>query len=79
MRPLSGLLLTWLCAGCSGLDARYVRADRLTYEAIAPEYQAYVTRDEGLSEDQRARRLRTLAAWAARLDEAQRTLGGEAP
>jgi hypothetical protein len=62
-----GLLL--LC-GCS-LSSMYVTADRATYEAIAPEYQSYIDEDVGLTADQKARRVATLAAWHARIAEAE--------
>lgn len=56
-----------LGTGCADLDALYVQADAATLEAIGPEYERYVDEDPALSEDQRARRLRTLDAWRARV------------
>ena len=47
----------------------------LTHEAIAPEYRLFVERDAALDEGQKERRSRTLDAWAARLTEAERSLG----
>jgi hypothetical protein len=48
----------------------YVAADRATYEAVAPEYAAYVHADPALSEEDRDRRDRTLATWDARIRSA---------
>ncbi len=72
--PLAAALLL---SGCTGLDARYIAADKATYEAIAPEYQIYIERDMALTSEQRKRRVRTLEAWTARLQEAERGLGEE--
>lgn len=69
------LLLLVLLTGCAGLDQKYVAADKLTHEAIAPEYRRYVERDAGLDAAQKKRRLKTLEAWAARIEEAERALG----
>lgn len=64
------LLLLPFLAGCQGVSERYVAADRLTHAAVAPEYRRYVERDAALSPEQKQRRLKTLAAWAARLRSA---------
>ena len=66
MRKL--LILLVLTCGCSLQDA-YVNADRLTYQAVAPEYRAYVKADEKLDDEQKARRERTVDAWAVRVTE----------
>lgn len=50
--------------------AAYVEADRLTYEAVAPDHRRYVDADPNLDAEQKARRHRTLDAWAVRLDRA---------
>lgn len=71
MRLLS-VSVSVVLLGCCGLDARYVQADRLTYRAVAPEYEAYLAGDRGLSAEQQQRRRRTLAAWKDRLEEARR-------
>lgn len=70
------LLLPLLLAapGCAVLAAPqgpYVASDRATYDAIAPEYRAYVANDPNLDPDQRARRERTLDTWRARLEDAE--------
>jgi hypothetical protein len=58
------------CTGCSALQVPtpdYVAADRATYQAVAPEYAAYVHADPALDQEGRDRRDRTLASWDARL------------
>ena len=72
--PVMLLLLLSQCNGCSALRPPapdYVAADRATYEAVAPEYAAYVHADPALDGDDRARRGRTLATWDARIRAAQ--------
>jgi len=64
------------CTGCSALappSPDYVAADRATYDAVAPEYSAYVHADPALDPDARARRDRTLATWDARVRAAEGT------
>lgn len=60
---LAALLLT----GCQGVTPVYVQADRLTHDAIAPEFRAYVDADEALSPNQRARRVMLLESWEERI------------
>ena len=72
--PILLLLPLSQCIGCAALRppaADYVAADRATYEAVAPEYVAYVRADPGLDAEQRDRRARTLATWDARLRAAE--------
>ena len=53
-----------LCApGCAMPGAAFVRAERATFDAVAPEYRAYVAADERLSPEQKDRRLRTVETW----------------
>jgi len=59
------LLLTLF--GCQPA-ALHLEADRLTYDAVAPEYLQYVDADPRLDDEQRARRRRTVEAWSARLE-----------
>jgi hypothetical protein len=65
------------CCGCSALQSvqapggAYVAADRATYEALAPEYAAYVAADPALADEQRARRTRTLETWRMRIESAE--------
>lgn len=69
-----GLWVVLVFSGCSGLHASYVNADRLTYEAVAPEYRDYLEADTELSVDARERRLRTLNSWEARVAAAEEAL-----
>lgn len=60
----TALLFLLACAGCCATpDPTFVTASRATYEAIAPEYSAYVKADPALDAEQKARRLRTLDRW----------------
>lgn len=68
MRYLLPLVL--LC-GCS-LQSMYVAADRLTFEAVAPEYVDYVNGDPKLTKEQKKRRHRTVRAWDARTKEGEK-------
>jgi hypothetical protein len=63
-----------LLASC-GMNKAYLVADRLTYEAIAPDYSAYVMEDESLSAKDREIYLRTLTIWLQRIDEADKIAG----
>ena len=49
--------------GCAAPDGSFVRSERATYEAIAPEYAGYVRADPLLGPEQKARRLRTVRTW----------------
>jgi|SRR5437867_10056285 len=72
--PLGLALLPVVVAfasGCSSLTspaAGYVAADRATFEAVAPEYLAYVHADPALDEDARSRRDRTVQTWKERIE-----------
>jgi hypothetical protein len=57
------VLVCWL-GGCCRVDRA---VDRATFAAVAPEYLAYVRGDEGLSEEQRERRERTVVLWGMRV------------
>lgn len=59
-----------LAAGCETPSQTYVSADRATHDAVAPAHRAYLQADASLSEEDRARRLRTLDAWELRLRHA---------
>lgn len=49
--------------GCATPKVAFVRSERATFNAIAPEYAAYVAADPALNGDQRDRRMRTLRTW----------------
>lgn len=70
MRSRFAIALFALAAcGCAPSKA-YVEADRLTYEAVAPEYLRYVEADPALSADQRQLRRDNVEAWAIRIRNA---------
>lgn len=60
---LGGTVWLLSSSGCAAPDAAFVRAERATYDAVAPEYAGYVSADPGLTADQKARRQRTLQTW----------------
>lgn len=70
MRTSPLVLLVVTAAGCS-LNGQFVAADRATYDALVPEYDAYVDSDSRLSPDQKDRRHETTRSWKARLDAAE--------
>jgi 4-amino-4-deoxy-L-arabinose transferase-like glycosyltransferase len=60
-------------AGCATtLDGAFARADRATFDAVAPEYAAYVASDPWLTTEQRERRQRTVELWRLRVEDEQR-------
>lgn len=63
MRAL--LLGLMLFTGCT-LQSGYVTADRMTFDAIAPEYRLYVAEDDTLSHEKKERRYRLVESWDAR-------------
>lgn len=69
---LAVVILALATSGCADLQTVYVEADRLTFEAVAPEYRAYVEADEGLDDRQKERREKTLEAWQRRIEEASK-------
>lgn len=66
---LAGAALLLGLSACAP-GAAYVEADRLTHEAIAPEYRGYVDADQALDAEAKARRHRTVDAWAVRIERA---------
>lgn len=72
---LMPLIAAMAGAGCESLknvSAAYVNADRLTYEAVGPEYREYVSNDVGLTQEQKDRRYRTIDTWKLRWESGQR-------
>ncbi len=65
------LAVMLVAAGCKGVHADYVEADRATFDAVTPEYLGYVDADAGLAPAQKARRARTIATWDLRLKKAE--------
>jgi len=68
MKKLFVLALLWV-ASCTPQKS-YVQADKAIYDVIAPAHEAYVEADATLSAEQKARRLRTLAAWKVLIEKA---------
>jgi len=54
-------------SSCGMVQQNYVLADGATYDAIAPEYRAYVEADTRLDAEQKARRIRTIESWLLRV------------
>lgn len=63
------LVLCFLLAGCWGGPSP---ADRATYEAIGPEYRAYVQADPSLDAAQQQRRVDHVEAWRLRVGSEKR-------
>ncbi len=63
------LCVTALLGGC-GIHKEYVKADKATFDAVAPEYKSYVLSDGNLDSEAKARRLRTVELWRVRIEEA---------
>ena len=75
MRKLCALAALALLTGCEGISVAdaYVKADQLTYDAIAPGYRAYVEADEKLDAPSKASRMRLLETWKLRIDANTKT------
>lgn len=65
------VLLLFLSMSTACVSKAYVAADRATFEAVAPEYRAYVEQDSVLDGAQKERRFRTLETWLVRLEAAE--------
>jgi hypothetical protein len=65
-------LALWSAGCATTLDGAFAQADRATYDAVAPEYSAYVAADPKLDDEQRARRNRTVETWRLRVEDEQR-------
>jgi len=68
------VVLMFTAGCCSTTDlirAEYTAADRATYDAVAPAYQAYVDADASLDSDEKKRRTRTITTWRLRLEQAE--------
>lgn len=62
----------FVLAGCAGIDRSYTRADRLTFETVAPRFERYIQEDESLDAAKRQTILYTLELWDRRIEEAER-------
>ena len=75
---LGGLLALSCLAGCQcGATPAYVKADRQTYEVIAPMYRTYIQADESLSGNDAAALLLLLDTWDSRITAAEESLDAE--
>ena len=63
---VAALALLCGCEGMSVADA-YLKADRATYDVIAPAYRIYVEADENLDPAAKAARMRFVDSWQIRL------------
>lgn len=72
------LILPLFLTGCAALTSSapesWVRADRQTFDAVAPYHRDYIKNDATLNEDQKATNLRTVDAWETRLIEHEKSL-----
>jgi len=75
MKLLIAMLLLTATLGCVSPNAAYVEADRLTYESVGLEYQAYVDVDSNLSAASKAIRRDKMASWKDRIDAAKKAEG----
>ncbi len=64
------LLCALLCASCTP-TAVYTKADRATFDAIAPEYRDYVLGDASLDQGARDIRLLNVESWRKRIEAAE--------
>lgn len=64
-KKLSLILAAFTLAGCCCPNAT---AEKATIDVVEPAHRQYVEADESLSEEDKARRLRLLDAWRARVE-----------
>lgn len=69
--PFLFLVLTPFLASCPAPQT-YVVADEAIYNAIAPDYRAYVETDNALTDETKKTKLRTLKAWRRMIDNAKK-------
>jgi len=68
------LLLLPFAVGC-GVSSEYIKADQITYDAVAPEYLELVKNGchaDGkpfFTAEEQERRARTIASWKLRIDK----------
>lgn len=63
-------LILFALASCTPSHP-YTVADRETFNAIAPDYQTYVTGDAALSQPQKELKLLVIETWRMRLEAAE--------
>lgn len=74
------ILFVPLLSGCANLSvpADWVKAERKTYDAIAPEYVDYVAADARLSALQKANRQNDVKSWESRIVEHEKATAAKA-
>ena len=65
MRRILTVLLLFACVSCVNPHAP---AELATFQAIAPEYSAYVEADPALTTEQKQLRLDTVETWRRRVE-----------
>jgi hypothetical protein len=55
-------------SGCATVPDAYIKADRSTYEKVAPDYLKYVADDPALKEREKADRKLVVDLWRVRLE-----------
>lgn len=68
---LSGSLLVLPSCGGLSLQEEYVKADRETFEFVAPDYMVYVAADQSLDPTQREAKQLVVDSWRMRLERAE--------
>ena len=67
------MVMALALASC-GVSEAYLQADSDTFDAIAPDYRAYVMADDSLTPSDKETYLRTVKIWADRIKEAKKAL-----
>ena len=75
LRTVSLSIILLMTAGCCAtvdlIRADYTAADRATFDAVAPAYNAYVDGDDSLDADEKKTHKRTIVTWRLRLEQAE--------
>lgn len=69
-------LFTFLFSGCGSLslDAQYIKADRKTYDVVAPITRQYIEEDEALPEVRKDALILLLDSWLERIISAEKNM-----
>ena len=68
---LVSLVLPLILSSCQGPKAAFTKGSRSVFDVIAPAHRAYLEADNSLDGPQKARRLRTIAAWETMIKKAE--------
>lgn len=77
MRMGAALLVAILLSGCESPRNTWVRADRATFDALAPAHRRYVEADESLDDQQKQARYDMLRSWELRIETEEALIDGE--